>query len=166
MPDGLSALMTLSANRLTTTPTGEPVWGNNYPSPNPIRFPQCRFADDAGAMKPKKPHPAVGRMDSEADAVKAAEVAESATLPEKLNVSCSYCGRFRGRGGRWVPSPKLTAEELRQVSHSICPACYRRHVKPQLLELEKLLAEQPKIVLHVEPAANEPDEGGEDETGK
>ena len=86
-----------------------------------------------------------------ADRVRELEEALSKVkLLQGLLPICSYCKRVRDDGNYWqqVESYVTDCSEAR-FSHSICPTCYEREVRPQLEAL-------PAPVLH----AGEEDDGG------
>lgn len=52
---------------------------------------------------------------------------------EGLLPICSYCKRIRDEGDQWSQMEVyVTRRTEAQFSHGICPACYERHLKPQL----------------------------------
>jgi len=52
---------------------------------------------------------------------------------EVLLPICSYCKRIRNDRDEWEPlEAYIEAHFERQLTHSICPECYVKHVQPQL----------------------------------
>jgi phosphoserine phosphatase RsbU/P len=52
---------------------------------------------------------------------------------EGLLPICAYCKRIRDEGDSWSQVEEYVSRRTEaQFSHGICPACYDRHVKPQL----------------------------------
>lgn len=50
---------------------------------------------------------------------------------------CSYCKKIRDDQNYWQQVEKYIAERSEaQFSHGICPDCYEKFVKPELMELE------------------------------
>lgn len=57
---------------------------------------------------------------------------------ERLLPICSYCKKVRDDRNYWQDvEVYITAHTDAQFSHSVCPNCYERHIKPQLDELKK-----------------------------
>ena len=51
---------------------------------------------------------------------------------------CSYCGKIRDEHDEWQPLDwYVHCETGTNFSHTICPVCYEKHVKPQLEALER-----------------------------
>jgi DNA-binding response OmpR family regulator len=52
---------------------------------------------------------------------------------------CSYCKRIRDDQNYWQQVESyISVHSGVQFSHSFCPDCYEKYVKPQLVELERL----------------------------
>ncbi len=57
---------------------------------------------------------------------------------EKLLPICSYCKKVRTDQNYWEEVEVYISEHTDTMfSHSICPTCYKTHIKPQLDELKK-----------------------------
>lgn len=57
---------------------------------------------------------------------------------EKLLPICSYCKKVRSDKNYWQEVEVYISEHTDTMfSHSICPTCYTKHIKPQLDELKK-----------------------------
>ncbi|MDZ4122275.1 MAG: response regulator [Candidatus Cloacimonadaceae bacterium] len=57
---------------------------------------------------------------------------------EKLLPICSYCKKVRSDKNYWEEVEVYISDHTDTMfSHSICPDCYSRHIKPQLDELKK-----------------------------
>jgi hypothetical protein len=51
---------------------------------------------------------------------------------------CAYCKRIRGDGDYWEQVERyISAHSAAQFSHSICPECYERVIRPELRELKR-----------------------------
>ncbi|MBD3181522.1 response regulator [Candidatus Poribacteria bacterium] len=51
---------------------------------------------------------------------------------------CSYCKKIRDDKNYWTRVEEyITQRSNAKFSHSVCPECYEKIVKPQLLEMEK-----------------------------
>ncbi|MBI2195202.1 MAG: response regulator transcription factor [Planctomycetes bacterium] len=51
---------------------------------------------------------------------------------------CSYCKKIRDDHNYWLQVEQyITSHSEAQFSHSICPDCFERHVKPELDKLNK-----------------------------
>lgn len=51
---------------------------------------------------------------------------------------CSYCGKIRDEDNKWQPLDwYIHCETGTDFSHTICPVCYEKHVKPELEALER-----------------------------
>ncbi len=75
-----------------------------------------------------------------ADRVKALEdaLARVKQLQGLLPI-CSYCKKIRDDQNYWQQVENYISEHSEaQFSHSICPDCYERHVKPELDQLRRL----------------------------
>jgi CheY-like chemotaxis protein len=79
-----------------------------------------------------------------ADRVKKLEVAlASVKQLQGLLPICSYCKSIRDDQNYWRRVESYITEHSGvQFSHSFCPDCYERYVKPQLEELESLQQQQ------------------------
>ncbi len=57
---------------------------------------------------------------------------------EKLLPICSYCKKVRSDKNYWEEVEVYISEHTETMfSHSICPDCYTKHIKPQLDELKR-----------------------------
>jgi CheY-like chemotaxis protein len=57
---------------------------------------------------------------------------------EGLLPICSYCKKIRGDGNYWEQVERyVSAHSAAQFSHSICPECYERVIRPELRELKR-----------------------------
>jgi DNA-binding response OmpR family regulator len=57
---------------------------------------------------------------------------------EKLLPICSYCKKIRNEESYWSDVEIYISEHTDTMfSHSICPDCYEKHIKPQLDSLKK-----------------------------
>ena len=57
---------------------------------------------------------------------------------EGLLPICSYCKKIRCDGNYWEQVERyISAHSAAQFSHSICPECYERVIRPELRELKR-----------------------------
>lgn len=57
---------------------------------------------------------------------------------ERLLPICSYCKKVRDDNDYWQEVEVYISERTdTQFSHSVCPDCYEKHIKPQLDELSR-----------------------------
>jgi len=55
---------------------------------------------------------------------------------EGLLPVCSYCGKIRDEGGRWLPLQVYIAQRTdASFSHGICPTCFEVEVEPRIQDL-------------------------------
>ncbi|NOY79639.1 MAG: response regulator transcription factor [Kiritimatiellaeota bacterium] len=65
------------------------------------------------------------------------EAAEHIRTLQGILPICMYCKRIRNDEQYWQQVESYISERTEALfSHSICPECYKKHVEPQLLELE------------------------------
>ena len=55
--------------------------------------------------------------------------------PRAMLPICSYCKSMQDERANWVPVESyITTETLAELSHTICPECFEKEVKPQMAE--------------------------------
>jgi DNA-binding response OmpR family regulator len=105
-----------------------------------------RLSFELGAMdyisKPFKPIELVMRVKSALHMEKQRQELENALETvrrlEKLLPICSYCKKVRNDQNYWQEVEVYISDHTDTVfSHSICPDCYTKYVKPQLDEIKK-----------------------------